>query len=143
VVVVTNQSGIARGLFTMAEYEAVRDRVNALLSAAGARVDATYVCPHHPDVNGACACRKPETALFRKAIAALALDPAASVYIGDRWRDVVPDLTLGGLPILLDVASTPPDDRVDALRHGIATARSLGEAVERYLSTLPASRSKQ
>ena len=143
VVVVTNQSGIGRGLFTMNDYQAVRARVEALLAESGARIDATYVCPHHPDATGPCQCRKPGTALFRKAIAELALDPASSVYVGDRWRDVAPALTLGGLPVLLDVVSTPADDRIDALRNGVATAASLGEAVDRYLSTLPASHGTQ
>ena len=143
VVVVTNQSGIARGTVTTEEYRAVRERLDALLAAEHARIDATYVCPHHPDVAGACECRKPGAALFRKAIAELALDPASSVYIGDRWRDVAPALTLGGLPILLDVASTPPEDRVDALRNGVATASSLRDAVARYLATLPASHGAQ
>lgn len=143
VVVVTNQSGIARGLFTRQEYEAVRDRVGALLAEQGARVDATYVCPHHPDVSGTCGCRKPGLALFRKAIEEFSIDASASLYVGDRWRDVAPALTLGGRPILLDVSSTPPDDRVDALRNGVETAGSLREAVDRYLSTLPAFDSKQ
>jgi len=143
VVVVTNQSGIARGLFTMNENAAVRDRVQALLLAKSARIDATYVCPHHPDVSGSCGCRKPGVGLFRKAIAELGIDSVSSVYVGDRWRDVAPALTLGGRPILLDVASTPPDDRIDALRNGVETAGSLREAVDRYLSTLPALDRKQ
>jgi histidinol-phosphate phosphatase family protein len=143
VVVATNQSGIARGRFTMEEYDAVRDRISALLSEQGARIDATYVCPHHPDVNGTCGCRKPGLGLFRKAIAELSLDARSSVYVGDRWRDVVPALTLGGRPILLDVSSTPAEDRTDALRNGVETAGSLREAVDRYLSTLPAFESTQ
>lgn len=143
VVVVTNQSGIARGSITTAEYQAVRERLDALLAANGARIDATYVCPHHPNVTGACQCRKPGLALYRAAIAELAIDPRASVFIGDRWRDVEPALTLGGLPILLDVSSTHPDDRIDAMRNGVATATSLRDAVERYLATLPAPRGTQ
>lgn len=138
VVVVTNQSGIARGRFTKEEYRAVRDRLDSLLAAEHARIDATYTCPHHPEVAGPCECRKPGTALFRKAIAELALDPGSSAYIGDRWRDVAPALTLGGLPILLDARSTPQEDRVDALRNGVVTASSLRDAVQRFLATLPA-----
>lgn len=143
VIVVTNQSGIARGTITPEDYAAVRARLDALLANQGARVDATYACPHHPDFSGSCECRKPGVALFRKAIAAHGLDPAASVYIGDRWRDVAPALTLGGLPILLDVASTPSDDRIDALRNGVTTAGSLRDAAELFLATLPASHGTQ
>lgn len=138
VVVVTNQSGIARGTITPAEYDAVRGRLDALLAAKGARLDASYTCPHHPDITGPCQCRKPGLALYRKAIAELGLEVRASVFVGDRWRDVEPALVLGGLPILLDVPSTHPDDRIDAMRNGVATASSLQEAVERYLATLPA-----
>ena len=138
VVVVTNQSGIGRGLLTKDDYRAVRDRLDGLLAAEHARIDATYFCPHNPDVTGPCDCRKPGISLFRKAITERALDPDSSVYIGDRWRDVSPALQLGGLPILLDVGSTPPEDRVDALRNGVATAGSLREAVQRFLAKLPA-----
>jgi histidinol-phosphate phosphatase family protein len=143
VVVVTNQSGIARGALTAADYNAVRERLEAVLAAQGARIDATYMCPHHPDITGSCPCRKPGLSLYRRAITDLALDAPSSAFIGDRWRDVAPALTLGGTPILLDVSSTPPDDRIDALRNGVATATSLHEAVDRYIATLPASPATQ
>src|SRR3979411_3046722 len=61
VVTVTNQSGIARGIYTMADYVAVQRRLGELLAAPphGAHLDGAYVCPHHPDVGGPCECRKP------------------------------------------------------------------------------------
>ena len=86
VVVITNQSGIARGKFTTADYEAVRDRVDQVLAAAGAHIDASYYCPHHPCVSGACDCRKPGSKLFDQAIAELDLAPATSMFAGDRTR---------------------------------------------------------
>ena len=88
VVVVTNQSGIARGLITHAQYEAVRDQTNALLSAGGAAVLATYHCPHWGHPKEPCACRKPGLGMYREAAAAHQLDLRHSAYIGDRWRDV-------------------------------------------------------
>lgn len=139
VIVITNQSGIARGWFSVADYESVRARMNELLGAAGATVDATYMCPHHPDVSGPCDCRKPGLALYRQAIAEHGLDAAQSVFIGDRWRDVAPASMLGGRAILLDVASTPPEDHSRAASEHIDTAQSLGEAVDRFLGALPAS----
>ena len=143
VIVVTNQSGIARGMLTARDYEAVTQRLNALLAAEQARIDATYMCPHHPDATGSCDCRKPGVALYRKAIHDHHLDPALSVYVGDRWRDVAPALVLGGMPILLDVDSTLEEDRVDALRNGVATAPTFAKAIERYVATLPAPRRKE
>jgi histidinol-phosphate phosphatase family protein len=137
VVVVTNQSGIARGSLTVADYERVRRRLDELLAAAGARIDATFMCPHHPDITGGCDCRKPGTALYVQAISELRLDAARSLFTGDRWRDVLPAESFGGFGILLDVTSTPTEDRARAVEHGTRLAASLGDAVEQFLSTLP------
>lgn len=134
VVVITNQSGIARGYYDEAAYVRVRDRVSELLAAAGARIDATYHCPHHPDITGPCDCRKPGTLLYRQAAAALGLDPARSAYIGDRWRDIAPALDLGGRGVLVARASTPPDERARAEREG-RLAPSLSAAVDELLGT--------
>jgi FMN phosphatase YigB (HAD superfamily) len=76
--------------------------------------------------------------LFRDAIADLAIDPSASVFVGDRWRDVAPATALGGRPIFLDVASSPPADRQRVRAEGLEVAHSLGEAVDRFLDALPA-----
>lgn len=140
VIVVTNQSGIARGWLTTGDYEAVRGRVDELLAAAGARVETTYMCPHHPDITGVCDCRKPGTALYARAVADHDLDASRSLFCGDRWRDVAPSGVLGGLAVLLDVPSTPADDRERARMDGITTAPSLAAAVDLYfdfLDTLP------
>lgn len=138
VIIVTNQSGIARGWLTGEDYEAVQGRLASLLAAEGARVDAVYMCPHHPDVNGPCDCRKPGLALYRQAIAEHELDGATSLFVGDRMRDVTPASAFGGQGILLDVDSTPPEDRERARAESTATAQSLGDAVDRFLRTLPA-----
>jgi histidinol-phosphate phosphatase family protein len=139
VVVVTNQSGIARGLLTEADYDAVRERVDELLGAQGARIDATYVCPHHPDYTGPCKCRKPATLLYRRAASEHGFDLAHSTYIGDRWRDVAPALDLGGRGILVAGPSTPAADLERAQRE-VEVATSLVEAVRRVLSVNPAPR---
>jgi D-glycero-D-manno-heptose 1,7-bisphosphate phosphatase len=101
VVVVTNQSGIARGFYTVADYEAVETRLAALLEAQGARVDGAYFCPHHPRFTGPCDCRKPGTRLFRDAQAALDIDFGKSWWVGDRISDVQPAQGLGGQAILV------------------------------------------
>ncbi len=143
VVVVTNQSGIARGWITREQYDAVCHRLESLLAAEGATLDATYMCPHHPDITGPCDCRKPGLALYRQAIAEHGLDPAQSAFIGDRWRDVAPAAAFGGLGILLDVASTPDEDRSRADAKHLAISKSLADAVDRYLAELPARRREQ
>jgi len=139
VIVVTNQSGIARGLLNHNDYQAVRARLDDMLRASGARIDASYMCPHHPDVSGPCECRKPGVGLYRRAIAEQDLDGARSLYVGDRWRDVAPAATFGGIGIMLLVESTPPDDRDRAAAERIPTASSLSDAVDRFLGALPTS----
>ena len=134
VVVITNQSGIARGYFSEAAYERVRDRVAELLAAGGAHIDATYHCPHHPDISGPCECRKPGTLLHRRAAADLGLDLTRSAGIGDRWRDIAPALELGGRGLLVSHASTPPDERERARAEGLL-APSLSAAVDDLLGT--------
>jgi D-glycero-D-manno-heptose 1,7-bisphosphate phosphatase len=89
VIIVTNQSGIGRGLFTVEEYEAVRAYFESLLRDEGAHIDASYYCPHLPDKPLIGNCRKPGTLMFEKAISDFKLDPANVAYVGDRWRDVV------------------------------------------------------
>jgi D-glycero-D-manno-heptose 1,7-bisphosphate phosphatase len=101
VVTVTNQSGIARGLYTVADYEAVQRRLSELLATHDARLDASYFCPHHPELTGPCDCRKPGTKLFRDAQAALGIDFSRSWWVGDRLSDVQPARTLGGRGILV------------------------------------------
>lgn len=138
-VVVTNQSGIALGLLSEADYQAVRLRLEQLLRAEGARLDASFHCPHHPEVSGLCECRKPGLGLYRRAAAELGLDLARSLYVGDRYRDIQPGLELGGFARLVPSAASPPSDVERAAAAGLL-ARTLEAAVEEYLgSGLPRS----
>ncbi|MEO5509494.1 MAG: HAD family hydrolase [Longimicrobiales bacterium] len=100
-IVVTNQSGIARGLYTIAEYERVQTRLTELLEGEGVRLDAVYCCPHHPSAGGPCECRKPGTLLYRRAATEHGIDLARSVYVGDRRTDAEPAESFGGRGILL------------------------------------------
>ena len=134
VVVATNQSGIARGLISVAEYEAVCDRLDELLAAHGAKIDASYFCPCHPDFSGPCECRKPAAKMFRDAIRDFGVEAAGAVYIGDRWRDVAASKELGGRGIIISSPMTSEDDRQRAREAGIENAADLQEAVTRILS---------
>lgn len=93
VVVVSNQSGLARGYFPESLLKKVHARMNEELAGSGAHVDGVYYCPHHPEAKEerfrlACDCRKPRAGLFLKAAAELGLDPARSYVVGDRWSDL-------------------------------------------------------
>ncbi len=104
-IVVTNQSGIARGLYDEAAYAATTRRLAELLAERGARVDAQYHCPHHPDFSGPCECRKPGVLLYQRAAADFGLHLARCWWVGDRLRDALPAERFNGKGILL----TPRD----------------------------------
>ena len=92
-IVITNQSGIARGLYTEADHAALCDHLRALLLRHGIALAGIWHCPHHPQATVErlridCDCRKPAGGMIRRAAAALGLDVAASVLVGDRMRDV-------------------------------------------------------
>ena len=103
-ITMSNQSGIARGLYTVADYAAVQRRLGELLAAHGARLDGAYFCPHHPRFTGPCECRKPGLKLFRDAAQALDIDFTRSWWVGDRLTDVQPAAALGGKAILVATA---------------------------------------
>ena len=132
VIVITNQSGIARGLMTVDDYERVRSRLDEVLANEGASVDATYFCPHHPDYTGPCDCRKPGTLLYRQAAEAHDIDLAKSVYIGDRWRDVAAAFAFGGRAILVPSPSTSSEDLQRAAADA-EVATGLQDAVDRWM----------
>ena len=92
-VVVTNQSGVARGMFPESLVGEVHRKMENLLRADGAHVDGIYYCPHHPDFGPPeyrkrCQCRKPATGMIERACNDLGIDPTRSYMIGDRIIDV-------------------------------------------------------
>ncbi|MBC8208107.1 MAG: D-glycero-beta-D-manno-heptose 1,7-bisphosphate 7-phosphatase [Desulfobulbaceae bacterium] len=106
VVVVSNQSGLARGYFPDELLTAVHEKMTAELSAAGAHVDGLYFCPHHPeakraDLRIACDCRKPKPGLVLQAAEELNIDLSRSFMVGDRWSDLKCAVNSGVTPILV------------------------------------------
>ena len=106
VVVVTNQSGLARGYFPESLLEAVHAEMYRLLAQEGARLDGLYVCPHHPEAREErfrldCDCRKPRTGLLERAAAELGLDLGRSYMVGDRWSDLRCGAAVGASTILV------------------------------------------
>lgn len=100
-IVITNQSGIARGYFSEEEADLVNERLKLLLEREGIHLAKIYRCPHLPEgrppYNIVCGCRKPGVELFRQAILDFDLDPARCIACGDKDRDVrrLPEL---GIP---------------------------------------------
>lgn len=93
VVVVTNQSGLARGYFPESLVEDVHKEMRRQLQAEGAHVDGIYICPHHPEAKELqfrvnCTCRKPKTGLLEQAALEMRLDLSRSYMVGDRWSDL-------------------------------------------------------
>lgn len=93
VVVVSNQSGLARGYFPESLIGEVHAKMNAALAEAGAHVDGIFYCPHHPEAKEerfrlACDCRKPKPGLLLQAAREMDLDLARSYVVGDRWSDL-------------------------------------------------------
>ena len=116
VVVVTNQSGIARGLFSEALVAETHRHLDARLAAGGARVEAYYYCPHHPDGRvtayaQACGCRKPGRGMIDQAARDLGLDPARSFVVGDKWSDVQLGRAVGARAILVRTGSGAAEER--------------------------------
>jgi len=126
VVLVTNQSGIGRGYFTEDDYRAVHARLEELLAAGGARLDASYHAPDAEDSGDPDADRKPGAGLFLRAARDHGIDLAASIWIGDRLRDVLAAGRFGGRAILVRGAQT---EVAEAEGRGIGIVGSLEEAV--------------
>lgn len=106
VVVVTNQSGLARGYFPEELLAAVHEEMELLLAEHGAHVDGIYICPHHPEAKKEkyrldCNCRKPKTGLFVRAAEEMGLDLARSFVVGDRWSDLKSAKACGATPVLV------------------------------------------
>jgi D-glycero-D-manno-heptose 1,7-bisphosphate phosphatase len=100
-VIVTNQSGIARGCFGEAAYRQVEEEVVRRLAEQGVAILASYFCPHHPDFTGPCDCRKPATGMVERAAREHRLSLAGSAFLGDRLRDVEAARLLGGIGVLV------------------------------------------
>ena len=95
-IVVTNQSGIARGMFTVEQMERFNEYMNSRLqNEYGAHIDAFYYCPHLPEITGECDCRKPKPGLFLRAIHEHDIDPAQSVSYGNSERDKMASFAAG------------------------------------------------
>jgi D-glycero-D-manno-heptose 1,7-bisphosphate phosphatase len=106
VVIVTNQAGIARGIFKESFVAEAHRHIADRLALGGACIDGFYYCPHHPDavieaLRQDCDCRKPRPGMFTRAARELGLDLAKSFVVGDRWHDLEAGQRVGTRGILV------------------------------------------
>jgi len=141
--VVTNQSGLARGLLTRAEVEAVNAEMVRRLAARGVPVAGVLVCPHYPD--GAvpalairCRCRKPGTLLHRRALRAHGLSCRRAAVVGDKWDDVGAGIALGAAQAhVLTGHGREHRAKVRARAPDAILASSLADALDRLRDRRP------
>jgi heptosyltransferase-2 len=138
-VVVTNQSGVGRGIITLKDLEAIHARLEGLLEQEGAALDAIYFCPHHPDDR--CRCRKPEVGMVERAVSELQLDLRRSYLIGDHTRDIQLAHRVGAKAILLTPVLLDPLKVEQAMPD--AVAKSMAEAVDWILTDAAKSASER
>ncbi len=139
-VLVTNQSGAARGYFSLAHIDALNDRLVGLLAAQGAALHGVYTCPHLPHSEGGvtsplaidCACRKPLPGMAVRAAVELDLDLGLSVVIGDKAADIGLARAIGARAVLVRTGFG-----LETLRAGHApdlVADDVGDAVQQVLA---------
>jgi len=131
-IVVTNQSGIGRGMLTEADFTVITARLDAMLAEHGVTLLATYHCPDTPDLPDAESCRKPGDRMHRAAAADHDVDLAKSFYVGDKWRDVAPAVTHGAMGVLVPTPETSYSDLSKANEDAVV-ATTLDAAVDRIL----------
>jgi len=134
--VVSNQSGVARGLLSERDLAAVHARLRAVLAAQGVLLAGVYYCPHGPGsaagYTGACLCRKPEPGLFFRAAAEHGLALRRSWYVGDVLNDIEAGNRAGCRTVLLDLGTEPVPD--SSLRTPTFIARNLPHAAQLILA---------
>lgn len=139
-VVITNQAGIAKGLFTEAFVRKINGQMQSELLTRGALIDRFYFCPHHPTegidpYRKICDCRKPEPGLLHQAAADLDIDLARSYFIGDRYRDIETAHRAGAKGVLVmtgygqDLLKEAGPDKINTLNQPDHIAQDILEAV--------------
>jgi D-glycero-D-manno-heptose 1,7-bisphosphate phosphatase len=137
-VIITNQSGVARGYFPESLVHEAHDMLRAMLQKDGARIDGIYYCPHHPTAGSSkhtvvCDCRKPATGLLDRAARDLDIDMKRSFMVGDKWSDVELGHRAGARSILVRSGfahDDPGNKRPAHVEDPDFTAHDLAEAAD-------------
>lgn len=126
ITIATNQSGVGRGLYTIAILDAIHEKMINSIRAAGGKIDGIFFCPHLPDAG--CDCRKPEPGMLLQAAALFSCDPSDLRVIGDSMRDLEAAQSVGARPILVrtgygkDTERRLPADSTVAIFDNLADA---------------------
>lgn len=99
IAVATNQSGIARGMYSEETLQAIHEKMHLAVQNAGGKIDSIFYCPHGPEDN--CHCRKPKPGLLEQIAKHYAIDLANVPYVGDSYRDLEAAMNAGAKPILV------------------------------------------
>jgi len=130
VVMITNQSGVGRGLFSLEMLGTIHAKLRSTFESGGATLDGIYYCPHHPD--DGCACRKPGSAMVERAAADLHLDLSCAYVIGDQRADVLLARKIGARSVMVTTGPTSAQALEDLRQEGVepdAVATDLSHAV--------------
>jgi D-glycero-D-manno-heptose 1,7-bisphosphate phosphatase len=130
-VVITNQSGVGRGMFSVQRLHDIHDRFRDMVSEAGARLENIYYCPHAPDAG--CVCRKPRLGLLWRAASELQFNPSAAIVIGDKSIDIEFGRRAGATTILI-AGKTPADSAEAAPDFVAADLSEAARTIERLRS---------
>ena len=134
-IVITNQSGVARKMFTIQDVEDIHARIDEYLLAEGSdKVDGYFSCYHHPDFTGDCDCRKPKDGLYKQAAKAFDIDIAASYMIGDKFSDLEGGVNAGCFDNYLVLTGYGPKYEEKAKAANFKVAANIYEAVKDIVS---------
>lgn len=139
IVIVTNQSAVARGLISEDQLGLIHERLIEQVETLGGSIDAVYYCPHHPTEGMEpyrlqCDCRKPLPGMMLRARDELNIDLAQSYLVGDAWRDIEAALAAGVIPLKVPRPAGREEERRDDL-FVLAEVSNISEAAETILST--------
>lgn len=128
VVIASNQSGLGRGFFGMAEINAMHDKMHRLLARVGGRIDAIFFCPHTASMK--CGCRKPEPGMYREIAQRFDVSLEETPVVGDSLRDLQAAATVGAQPVLVLTGKGQKTLAAGGLPPGTHIVADLAEAAE-------------
>jgi D-glycero-D-manno-heptose 1,7-bisphosphate phosphatase len=131
VVIASNQSGVARGLFSMATLNAIHAKMRRELAHAGGNIEAIFICPHGPD--DGCACRKPEIGMFLDIARRYDIDLNGSPAVGDSLRDLQAASAAGCEPWLVLTGKGAETQKAGQLPAGTRVKENLAAVVDAWL----------